>query len=378
MTEPPAAPQAASGEAVIGEEGLAQLMLDSMRHGIALFDSEGRLVIANRLASRIAGLDPGMLRRGEHIATLIHAQAANGEFGQGEDAAAIVSRALALDRRRPSSLTRRRPDGTVVEVASTPAPGGGFVVTFSDVTAHAEAEAALRDQAEMLHATLDNLRHGILVFGPDARLRLANALTADLSGLPPAALQLGRSHAELVSDLLASAEFASPEDRATALQALGTERSQSSSYTRTRPDGRIIEVRSDPTPDGGFIITHVEVTRQAQAEAAARRQAAQMQAMQDHMRHGIAYYGPDRRLITMNRLAGRLSGVPKHYPLFGALFEDVVDSQAGDGVFGAGAAAAAEVARIKALDRRQPIRYQRTNPAGEVTSITSPAGLVRW
>ena len=143
-------------------------MLDSMRHGIALFDSEGRLVIANRLASRIAGLDPGMLRRGEHIATLIHAQAKRGEFGQGEDAAAIVSRALALDRRRPSSLTRRRPDGRIIEVRSDPTPDGGFIITHVEVTRQAQAEAAARRQAAQMQAMQDHMRHGIACTGRTA------------------------------------------------------------------------------------------------------------------------------------------------------------------------------------------------------------------
>ena len=40
-------------------------------------------------------------------------------------------------------------------------------------------------------------------------------------------------------------------------------------YVRTRPDGRVVEVRSDPTPDGGFIVTHIDVTRLALAEAQA-------------------------------------------------------------------------------------------------------------
>src|SRR4051812_32485128 len=60
---------------------LLQLILDSMRHGIALFAAEARLVAANELARRF-GVFPGeTIPVGTGIAEIIESQAATGEFG---------------------------------------------------------------------------------------------------------------------------------------------------------------------------------------------------------------------------------------------------------------------------------------------------------
>jgi signal transduction histidine kinase len=41
-------------------------------------------------------------------------------------------------------------------------------------------------------------------------------------------------------------------------------------YERTRPDGRIIEVRRNPVPGGGFVLIYSDITRRKRAEEAIR------------------------------------------------------------------------------------------------------------
>ncbi|MDB5371443.1 MAG: hypothetical protein JWP04_85 [Belnapia sp.] len=351
------------------EPRLHQVLLDALRQGVALFDAGGRLVAANRLTATLGGFAVDLLRPGQPLALLLQAQAAAGEFGAAAEAR--LAEALAQDRSKPLRHIRTRPCGMVVEVTSDPVPGGGFVITVSDITARTEAEAAVGHQAATLRATLDNLQHGVIVYGPDRRLVESNALAAALSGMPPGSLRPGRSFDAMARELMANGELPTPEAQRLAEAALTADRSRSHAYLRTRPDGTMVEVRSEPTPDGGFIVTHIDVTRLARAEAEARHRAALLQTMQDHIHHGIAQYGPDRRLLAVNRLAGRLSGAPESSLTVGARFEDIVAGQAANGTFGTRAAAEAEVARILAFDRRQPIRYQRTTPDGTVIEVRS-------
>jgi len=49
------------------------------------------------------------------------------------------------------------------------------------------------------------------------------------------------------------------------------------SLERTRPDGRIVEVRHNPVPDGGFVLIYAGITerKRSEAEIRAARDAAE-------------------------------------------------------------------------------------------------------
>lgn len=51
---------------------------------------------------------------------------------------------------RAHTSERTFPNGRVVELIGNPMPGGGFVMSFSDITAYREAERALKDANEGL------------------------------------------------------------------------------------------------------------------------------------------------------------------------------------------------------------------------------------
>ena len=61
-------------------------------------------------------------------------------------------------------------------------------------------------------------------------------------------------------------------------------------YERTRPDGRVVEVRRNPVPDGGFVLIYADITERKRAEEAIRlaRDAAEkalrdLQTAQDRL-----------------------------------------------------------------------------------------------
>ena len=48
-------------------------------------------------------------------------------------------------------------------------------------------------------------------------------------------------------------------------------------YERTRPDGRVIEIRHNPVPGGGFVLIYSDITerKRSEAEIRAARDAAE-------------------------------------------------------------------------------------------------------
>jgi len=363
----------ARAEAAAQEQAtLLRTMQDAIRQGIALFDGEGRLVTANRLAAPLAGVAPDALRPGMTTVEIARLQHAAGVFGTGAAAEAELRRVERHDRSRTVPVRRHMPDGRIVDSVSDPAPDGGFVITWTDVTAIVAAEAAAAAQAATQAVMLDVIRHGIMLFGPDRRLVAANRLAAMLSGAPEAALLPGVAQAEVTEAQIAAGVFdGEPDGAALARARVDTDRSRPLRYQRRLADGRLIEVVSDPTPDGGFAITYSDITAQAAAEAEAASRAAMLQMALEGMRHGLMLMGPDRRLRIANRLAGPINGVPDLEGRIGERFDEVVREQLESGFFGTGEAAEALYRRIVGYDRSQSILYRRSLADGRVIEVGS-------
>jgi signal transduction histidine kinase len=125
--------------------------LENMSQGISVVDAELRLVAWNGRYAQLFGFPAELLRVGRPIADLAGWAIDNGFVGLSTDPDAALSRRLEHMRAGTGHLSERRfPDGTVVEIRGNPMPGGGFVATFTDVTAFRRAEAELKRIAESL------------------------------------------------------------------------------------------------------------------------------------------------------------------------------------------------------------------------------------
>ena len=66
-------------------------------------------------------------------------------------------------------------------------------------------------------------------------------------------------------------------------------------------DGRVIEATSRPTPDGGWVSAHEDVTERLRYEKALREQNILFDAALENMAHGLCVFDKDWRVIVRNR-----------------------------------------------------------------------------
>lgn len=138
-------------ELVFSRELLAAT-LDNISQGVSVVDSELRLIAWNQRYLELFDFPPGFIHVGRPIADIIRFNAERGECGPGEIEAHIERRLAAMRRRAPHTYERQRPNGAVLKSFGNPMPGGGYVTSFTDITAEKAAQQALRAANENLEA----------------------------------------------------------------------------------------------------------------------------------------------------------------------------------------------------------------------------------
>lgn len=125
--------------------------LDSVREGVAAFDSRGRLRASNAPFATTAGLSGGA----QVGASLPDDRLVDAGLAERLRALAASARA----ERRSALSEYATPDGRHIEIFHNPSEGGGYVVTLLDVTERHQTEAALR-QAQTLE-TVGRMTGGV-------------------------------------------------------------------------------------------------------------------------------------------------------------------------------------------------------------------------
>jgi len=349
------------------QDRLMRSVVDGLSIGLCLFEPRGRLLLSNRAYAELSGLPYGTFREGMQRSDMIRVLALNGVFGPG-DVELQVREQLALDASRPARRIRRSPDGRTVEVRFQPLSDQRQLLILSDVTALVTAEEEARQRAERLDHVLETLRSGVALFGHDDRVQFSNRRYAELLGMAPGSVASGVSLEAILRMQLERGEFLTLDGEAYVAQRLGLDSGRAHTVRRLRPNGRVIEIASDPLPDGGWIAVASDVTALAMAEDESRRRAEALAAVLEHVPHGICVFGADRLVrIVNNAYRSITSGVPIG---IGDHLDDLIRAGALVGEYGTGDVEAI-IATERSQDFRRPQSRRRRRPNGTAIDIRS-------
>ncbi|HEX7815601.1 hybrid sensor histidine kinase/response regulator [Dyella sp.] len=149
--------------AIVGEaaqdlrfnQRVLEAALENMSQGICVVDAELRLVAWNSRYASLFDYPAQLLQVGQPVAELTRHNIERGMIGPGDIEGRVQQRLMHMRAGTRHLSERRFPDGTVVEIRGNPMPGGGFVATFTDVTAFRQAENALLRSNETLEQRVE-------------------------------------------------------------------------------------------------------------------------------------------------------------------------------------------------------------------------------
>jgi two-component system, NtrC family, sensor kinase len=135
----------------------------------------------------------------------------------------------------------------------------------------------IRQRQAELRITFENMGDGVAMFDEAQHLVAWNGKFQEIFDLPDTLLDQRRTYEEHLRFLAARGDFGASVDTAEQVRALVASTGQPYGYERTRPDGRVIEIRRNPVPDGGFVLIFSDITerKRSEAEIRAARDAAE-------------------------------------------------------------------------------------------------------
>jgi diguanylate cyclase (GGDEF)-like protein len=265
------------------DKDLALAALDSMPHGVAVFDSELRLVARNNEYLKIYRLPPDVARPGTTLRDILEASVKLGNH-PGRAAAEVeqgLRERMQSRNRRVTVSERALKGGRTIRVTISPIRGGAWVFTHEDVSEIKRYIEALRSREEEImlqNATFDfavrNLRQGMCMFDADQKLAFSNPQYADMYNIPRERITTGMSIEEVLEARAAAGNRpVGGNDAFIANRLAVAGDDEPAAFVVEMDDGRAISILHQPLMGGGWVATHWEITEERQNEAQVRHLA---------------------------------------------------------------------------------------------------------
>ena len=271
--------------------------IEAIPEGFALFDADDRLVICNNAYLETYATTADKIRPGIRFEDLLRVGLDRGQYRAAEGKEDEWLQARLAQHREPSGRLEQIIDsGRWLRIEEKKTSDGGVVGIRADITELKQRQLDFARQAAMLEMTLQSIDGAIATFDSDRKLVAWNDNFHRVfrnDALPEELFRVGASFDDMMRVYAERGGFGrrSPQD-AVARMIEDFHNPESTSTMRRLADGRAIETRRNPTPDGGAVFVFRDVSERAdyerrmsearRAAEAANRLKSEFLAMMSH------------------------------------------------------------------------------------------------
>ncbi len=313
--------------------------LTNMPNGLSMFDADGKLLVWNSRYIEIYGMLPDVVSQGVSINAIVEHRKQAGNLDMDADAYVGEFRQALIDCGNSTSTSRLK-DGRTISVNNTATAGGGWVGIHEDITERIRAEQEIFNQATELartsmrfEAALSNMTQGLCLFDADKRLVVANNRFREMYDLPAELVAPGTPLPLILqhhADRGAKSDLTIDEH----VERIPTLRQQNF----VPADGREISIKRTPTPEGGWVATHEDVTEQRRQEKLIAEKAAELELMNarfdaalGNMSQGLCLFDADQRVVVSNARYAELYHLSQDQVVPGTTLRQVLELRRDNG-----------------------------------------------
>jgi PAS domain S-box-containing protein len=286
---------------------LVDTVLENLPCGLSVVDGQRQLVLANAEFKHLLDLPDSLFSNGPlFYEDVIRFNAERGEYGT-ENPEELLT--MMIERARqpvvPHRFERQRPDGTFLEVRGAPMPGGGFVTTYTDITARKQAEASAERSARILRSAMEAVDEGFVLYDADDRLVFCNERYRQLYASVAHLMVPGVSFETLIRQGAQHGHYADAIGRVDAWvdERMAAHLGGNSTLIQKHDNGRTLRIVERKMDDGHIVGFRIDITELVQATEAAQAASAAKSEFLANMSHEIRT--PMNAILGMLKLLRR-------------------------------------------------------------------------
>jgi diguanylate cyclase (GGDEF)-like protein/PAS domain S-box-containing protein len=221
---------------------------------------------------------------------------------------------------------------------------------------HQSSQRRVRLEKQRLDTAVENMAQGLTLFDQNKRLVVCNQRYIEMYGLSPDVVKPGCYLRDLIAHRNDLGSIEVEIDEYCARIAEHVRRGEM--VTLQTSEGRSIQIKHRPLPDGGWVATHEDITERSRQENAILQQAdelarinMQFDAALSNMAQGLCMFDGKKRLVVWNERYAKLYQLPQELLKVGTAHQAVIADRISRGILKGGTSASATEQKLASLNQ---------------------------